>query len=1075
MEEELELKRKQFQELENLKDLEREELLIKDREAQNNKLKELESEKEKLIRLEKERDEEKERLRLEKEKIQAIERLREQERLKYLEEENLKKERINEEKRIEQEKIIAEELRKAETREREILKELETARYRESLRKKEMEKTLERELMIEEEINKLKHAKEEREIMKLMINEKQIEDEIRGIIMSKDYMTPSNNNKIDNFDFYNKLLNQQINQIQNSTFKNNITDYNNETNQEKENLKVKQNFFNNKNSLENKQYLINRLKNLEIDEIEVSDDEKEISIKNDVIENDDKQIKDNVIENNNIKDVGKIEEITKEELNQNINLDKKENEDLNLNIHMIDKENEDIKEEIIDVKKEEKIIEIENNNITDNVEHNVPEKEKIKISIELKNDFIDLISDDSINKNLNDLGSSTNFLKYIMKVKQKRGLSNMSNMFTGKEKNNDDLKVQILNLSGSNFFNTSFNKLSKSVEKNNLANTLKQNKNYESDSPLKQSNAFSLYNINPKYEATADKKALLLREEQIKNLEDIIKSKDKEIECLEDIIKDNSLEKNQLFKTRDALMKELEDKHDEILLLREEKEVLLKKVNNLKRKNQNLVNDLENIENLKSEIEDNLMEKRQRVKYLEEDKMKLLKENEELNSLIDNYKIESINHKNENLSKAERISNLQNKIIDYEQEIFDLKTRANSEMAPLKDAKNNFETLKSSYYELKNQNELLNVKHQSVLEEIYSLKRNQYLVENESKNRLELIERYRSEIISLKKKLQYQEEENNFRNSKLKNAYDNLFDKYDGNNRDILSNTANYDNLSKNSSKEKKTNFQSYKAPIKSDKEKEKRTFSRLGRETTRVSKEKDNYESNEKVRNFSKLSNKSKESNKTEKSNNYEEKRKAFNSSKIDNFNKTSKNFSRLTNNTNKNPSIDLNGENTNNNYSTTKDDLYNPYKKDENFNKTTSYFGKNFKSSKKIFVNKLANLSSFQSKDFENNSRDFNNLNNNQQSEEISFEPMSNYKPVDNNHLKFMKKASEVQKLLDDLYSEKNSIINKLAKIPQFPKKINQIEEKNYLEKDLSKLQLEIAHNKKELREANQKIKTF
>jgi len=654
-------------------------------------------------------------------------------------------------------------------------------------------------------------------------------------------------------------------------------------------------------------------------------------------------------------------------------------------------------------------------------------------------------------------------------------------------KNIEASNTLLFNYSGGNLLNQSLTKLGGSFPKNDLkkrsafspdivtddeADNRRGDKDAKSRTLLNQKTASTLYNINPKFENIADKKALLFKEEQIKSLEANVLSKEREIEMLEDIIKDNSIEKNQLVKTRNALMKELEEKNDELSLLKEEKEILFKKLNNLKQKNMNLLTDLETSENIKLDLEEALNEKRQRMKHLDEERIKLLKENEELNNLIENYKIENLNNKNDNLKKAEKISELQGRVIDYEQEIFDIKSKSNTELIPLKDAKNNFETLKASYYELKNQYELLNIKFQTVNDENFSLKRDLYLQENENKNKNDVVDRYRNEVLELKKKQMNEEfiERNESKNRKpFSSKYRNEVSDYEDdieNERERIRER----NRDKNSHKER---------IMERDRTSNKRTFSKM-KEASPPKSNKAGKVSKETKRNLhSNFTNNYESQKKKKEKPNYD-----WEDDEYDNrFDYTSKknsdnrrNFSKLSrersgSSKRKDFNESIKSRKSNKSVSFEKDRSYfdsktDFYKKEEQFNNSNTFSAhKGKRTFKNNYMNKTSNDSlekNFKAASFKPETK-------------TSYDPMSNVKPIDKKNEVMKRKVEEVQLVLDGLNLQKETLSSKLSKLPEFPRKRNQIEEKAETENDLNKVQFEIALTKKELREAHSAYKEF
>ena len=102
--------------------------------------------------------------------------------------------------------------------------------------------------------------------------------------------------------------------------------------------------------------------------------------------------------------------------------------------------------------------------------------------------------------------------------------------------------------------------------------------------------------------------------------------------------------------------------------------------------------------------------------------------------------------------KLEKINEQQQKIFQLEQENYEFKSRSNGESQTLKEYKQNYENIKSNFLDLKNQNELLNMKYQSMADENFNLKRDLIFLEKEIKNKSDIIERLRNELLDTNKK-----------------------------------------------------------------------------------------------------------------------------------------------------------------------------------------------------------------------------------------------------------------------------------------------------------------------------------
>ena len=153
--------------------------------------------------------------------------------------------------------------------------------------------------------------------------------------------------------------------------------------------------------------------------------------------------------------------------------------------------------------------------------------------------------------------------------------------------------------------------------------------------------------------------------------------------------------------------------------------------------------------------------------------------------------------------KLEKINEQQQKIFQLEQENFEFKSRSNGESQTMKEYKQNYENIKSNFLDLKNQNELLNMKYQSIADENFSLKRDLIFLEKEIKNKSEIIDRLRNELLETNKKSL----SNDYYTSKYNNeVYFNLIKSSNSIGRDKTDYSSNYDNYSSNYNKNNKIN-----------------------------------------------------------------------------------------------------------------------------------------------------------------------------------------------------------------------------------------------------------------------------
>ena len=190
------------------------------------------------------------------------------------------------------------------------------------------------------------------------------------------------------------------------------------------------------------------------------------------------------------------------------------------------------------------------------------------------------------------------------------------------------------------------------------------------------------------------------------------------------------------------------------------------------------------IENLSSEIveKDNLI-----VILKTEVKVK--------EDISNNYgeEIESIKYQNEKLKselnilkgdtskKDEKYTDIKSKYSELEQEYIDYKHKINSELNNLREFKQLYETLKISHYDIKNQYELLQLKHQTISDENYNLKRDLLLYDKENKNKSDMIERLRSDMIDKRRDYSF-----DISNNKTKeyNSINNFNSNYETKNSD---------------------------------------------------------------------------------------------------------------------------------------------------------------------------------------------------------------------------------------------------------------------------------------------------
>jgi len=123
-----------------------------------------------------------------------------------------------------------------------------------------------------------------------------------------------------------------------------------------------------------------------------------------------------------------------------------------------------------------------------------------------------------------------------------------------------------------------------------------------------------------------------------------------------------------------------------------------------------------------------------------------------LKGQIESLKSELSFNKNENIKKSEKIAELQEKLFNLEEEANETRIKNNTEILNLRESKQNYDSLKTNYYETKNQHELLNMKYQAINDENFNLKRDLMLYEKEMRTKNETIQKLRNDLIESNKK-----------------------------------------------------------------------------------------------------------------------------------------------------------------------------------------------------------------------------------------------------------------------------------------------------------------------------------
>lgn len=777
-EKELEEEKKIRNEIEIQKELEKEELLIKEREFERNKQKEIDEEKEILFKLEREAKEEKENFMREKEKLRAIEKIREQERLKILEEENRKNEKEEEIKKYE-DKIIAEEIRKAEEREREIIREIERVRQRELMKEREFNKIIEREEEIEKELIEMKKRKDEEKLMLLLKKERELEDEIEKIVERT--LLKRENKEKENYELTNQYKNKEF-------IKEEISD-----NEEKEMKEMTREFKIDNKSIESEE-------KEDDDGIGNDNDYYMIDDNMNLYINEDNKNKNKKRESKGINTETILSEVNNNKPIENINLTEFVLSDKHINTEENNKQQSEI-----------------NTNIN---------KDPSLNPIDYKR-FNNYLIDDKSNKDilniLNTLKSNSNFNKFLKKMKQ---FSNKSDL----------IKVDTL-------INSQYEQHKKSTKYNQSIKNLHHDSNLLMNDPYLQTDYFSeeiqskislSFNINPYIKM--NKKALLHKDEIINSLENRLESKNEEIKVLEEIITDLKSDIVKLNKANAVFMNEVEDKDLEIKVLSEEKKLIEKKYNGIISKNTFLKEEIEFMTKRNAENEE-------MISQINEEKRKLELKYNQIKNQLDEEEIEKekmrseiILIKTENNKKTEKISDLQKRLIDIEQDGIELRLKTQMMTIgsyAIKEGEGLFNNLKNEYMEMKNQYELLSIKNQVLIEENFSLKKECLLYKNENKLKEESIQRVINENLELrrdnKKKIyrkDYENKEN--RHDTNENVYISNNEYENDNDNYILNSSSGY-NTNINKSKKKVqlilNNQQSFKSLKNKNENNENKTY----------------------------------------------------------------------------------------------------------------------------------------------------------------------------------------------------------------------------------------------------------
>lgn len=102
--------------------------------------------------------------------------------------------------------------------------------------------------------------------------------------------------------------------------------------------------------------------------------------------------------------------------------------------------------------------------------------------------------------------------------------------------------------------------------------------------------------------------------------------------------------------------------------------------------------------------------------------------------------------------KAEKLTELQQRIFTLEQENIEIRSKSSEELMSLREQKQSYDSLKSNFMELKNQYDLISLKYQRVTDENYNHKRDLSLYEKEIYAKNDLIEKLKREMLDFDRK-----------------------------------------------------------------------------------------------------------------------------------------------------------------------------------------------------------------------------------------------------------------------------------------------------------------------------------
>jgi hypothetical protein len=128
-----------------------------------------------------------------------------------------------------------------------------------------------------------------------------------------------------------------------------------------------------------------------------------------------------------------------------------------------------------------------------------------------------------------------------------------------------------------------------------------------------------------------------------------------------------------------------------------------------------------------------------------------------------------------------------------------MKNKSNTEVLSIRDQKQNYDMLKSNYLDIKNQQELVSIKLDSITDENKNIKRDLQLYEKEIKSKNEIIEKLKDEISFLKsEKYRSISNTNNLNNNQTTTSNNKTWNKFNNSNQDANNINRKESGVSKN-------------------------------------------------------------------------------------------------------------------------------------------------------------------------------------------------------------------------------------------------------------------------------------